>query len=313
MNNLKTTDLGGFPLRSDDFRWSYQAMKDAFKGIMSSYGISNSTAVVLSGCTRSVASGTVTIAAGYISIGGEVCYVPAHSYPAPVGTQKEYWVIDISYDNTGLKTFQDASTHDTYEVRTGKIAVASTVPSGFTSYNQTKTIFEVINTKVDSVPLGAILMWSGTIANIPIGYALCNGSNGTPDLRGRFVVGVDTRSTQPAGSPQWDANYNGIGNVGGSKGVTLTVQNIPPHTHEVVVDNTDGGEFGTLIIPDSFIGTSDTDPGLRTSTGGAVNPTWSTAPHENRPPYYVIAFIMKVTPSTPPITEIPEGLPGETG
>lgn len=313
MNNLKTTDLGGFPLRSDDFRWSYQAMKDAFKGIMSSYGISNSTAVVLSGCTRSVASGTVTIAAGYISIGGEVCYVPAHSYPAPVGTQKEYWVINVSYDNNGLKTFQDASTHDTYEVRIGKIAVASTVPSGFTRYDLTKTIFEVINTKVDSVPLGAILMWSGTIANIPTGYALCNGSNGTPDLRGRFVVGVDTRTTQPAGTPHWDANYNGIGNTGGSKEVSLTTSQIPSHQHGLAFDNVNGGEFDTIIIPGAYEGTSDVDPGVRGYTGGMYAATSPVTPHENRPPYYVIAFIMKVTPSTPPITEIPEELPGENG
>ena len=41
-----------------------------------------------------------------------------------------------------------------------------------------------------SFPVGGIIMWSGTIAAIPTGWALCNGSNGTPDLRDRFVIGA---------------------------------------------------------------------------------------------------------------------------
>jgi hypothetical protein len=40
------------------------------------------------------------------------------------------------------------------------------------------------------VPAGSILIWSGSIANIPAGYVICNGSNGTPDLRDKFVVGA---------------------------------------------------------------------------------------------------------------------------
>ncbi len=42
---------------------------------------------------------------------------------------------------------------------------------------------------VNPIPSGGIIMWSGSIGAIPVGYYLCNGSNGTPDLRDRFVVG----------------------------------------------------------------------------------------------------------------------------
>lgn len=45
-----------------------------------------------------------------------------------------------------------------------------------------------------AVPSGAILMWSGTISNIPSGWVLCDGTNGTPDLRDRFVVGASQDS-----------------------------------------------------------------------------------------------------------------------
>jgi len=52
-----------------------------------------------------------------------------------------------------------------------------------------------------TVPTGAIIMWSGSIGSIPAGYVLCNGSNGTPDLRDRFVVG--------------SGNTYAVGNTGG--------------------------------------------------------------------------------------------------
>src|SRR6478609_6250644 len=42
------------------------------------------------------------------------------------------------------------------------------------------------------VPVGVILMWSGAIVAIPAGYALCDGTNGTPDLRKKFVYGANT-------------------------------------------------------------------------------------------------------------------------
>ena len=51
------------------------------------------------------------------------------------------------------------------------------------------------------VPSGAIIMWSGSIGSIPAGYYICDGNNGTPDLRDRFVVGA--------------GNTYAVGNTGG--------------------------------------------------------------------------------------------------
>ena len=75
-------------------------------------------------------------------------------------------------------------------------------------------------TGVDAIPPGLISMWSGTIANIPEGWVLCDGTNNTPDLRGRFVVGY-------SGS----GDYASIGNTGGSDSRTLTTSNMPSHNH----------------------------------------------------------------------------------
>ena len=68
------------------------------------------------------------------------------------------------------------------------------------------------------VPSGIITMWSGAIADIPLGWALCDGSNGTPDLRDRFIVGAG-------------GSYN-VGDTGGANSVTLDISQIPLHGHD---------------------------------------------------------------------------------
>lgn len=79
-----------------------------------------------------------------------------------------------------------------------------------------------------AIPSGVILLWSGSIATIPSGWALCNGSNGTPDLRNRFVVG--------AGS-----TYS-VGDTGGSATSTLTTNELPAHTHSLSASGTTSGQ-----------------------------------------------------------------------
>jgi len=105
----------------------------------------------------------------------------------------------------------------------------------------------------ERVPKGAIIMWSGSIDNIPTGYALCDGENGTPDLRGKFIVGYDPS----------DDDYNEIGEFGGEKySVRRNKGNLP-----------DGFE----------IDQNDYLPGI-------TNDRYA---FDNRPPYYVLAFIIK--------------------
>lgn len=118
------------------------------------------------------------------------------------------------------------------------------------------------------MPSGVIVMWSGAANAIPSGWVLCNGSNGTPDLRNRFIVG--------AGS-----SY-GVGATGGSETVTLTVEQMPNHFHY----------FDNVEVILCGPGTQ----GIRSSRTDYQRPTSSSGnsqPHENRPPYYALCFIMK--------------------
>jgi microcystin-dependent protein len=91
-------------------------------------------------------------------------------------------------------------------------------------------------------PAGGIILWSGSIASVPSGWALCNGSSGTPDLRDRFIVG--------AGSTY------AVNDTGGFNTVTLTTAQMPTHTHtnSVSTVNLDHTHTGSGNTGDNSVG-----------------------------------------------------------
>ena len=168
-----------------------------------------------------------------------------------------------------------------------------------------------VSTEASSVPQGSIIPWYGDKANIPDGFALCDGTKGTPDLRNRFLVG--------AGS-----NY-ALGDTGGEDQVTLTGTQIGNHYHcwgtqyygrigqseynnlRVVsfVDRNSGPSFASAPFPSGhkrFPGLggttlfefSDSLSGRETYITSLAIGTDAQEPHENRPPYYALYYIMKL-------------------
>lgn len=154
----------------------------------------------------------------------------------------------------------------------------------------TAFVSDAVSTRI---PAGVIVMWSGSTSAVPAGWFLCNGSNGTPDLRDRFVVG--------AGS-----SY-GVGATGGSKDATLV-----EHTHTGTTA-TNGDHAHTYINPQlPSAGSTSYQNGPQgttwrteniaqgnTGTAGSHNHTFTTnssgssATNANLPPYYALAYIMK--------------------
>ena len=85
------------------------------------------------------------------------------------------------------------------------------------------------------VPSGTIAIWRGSVATIPAGWVLCDGNNGTPDLRSRFVYGAGGDTTTKASYVSgWNTVVNGhfgVGVVGGEEQHVLTSVEMPNHTH----------------------------------------------------------------------------------
>ena len=137
---------------------------------------------------------------------------------------------------------------------------------------QSGTVADARLTNTSLFATGMIMLWYGSVGSIPSGWVLCDGNNSTPDLRNRFVVGAGTGGSY---SP---------GDTGGANSVTLTVAQIPAHTH--TYERTDVG----INVNDRQWPASNNDCDMTTqntsSTGGGQS-------HENRPPYYALCYIMK--------------------
>jgi hypothetical protein len=139
---------------------------------------------------------------------------------------------------------------------------------------------------------GMIMLWSGSSATIPSGWLLCDGTNSTPDLRNRFVVG--------AGSTY------AVGATGGSANAIVV-----SHTHTI----TDSGHqhappagLSAPYLSNTFTGDGEIDgsnhqgPGERNAvtgnsasatTGITINSAGSSSTNANLPPYYALCYIMK--------------------
>ncbi len=146
-------------------------------------------------------------------------------------------------------------------------------------------------------PIGGIIMYSGVSDDLPVGWAICNGSNNTPDLRDRFVVG--------AGGGKSAGSTGGPSIQGETDGKTLAVSDIPRHQHAQtgsavinILGGTNGSSYGSVV--------TNVTPKW-TGGGGANTPGISNQLNDNNshshglsgvsevtPKYYALAFIMRL-------------------
>ena len=197
--------------------------------------------------------------------------------------------------------------------------VESVINSVVSSMNDTMTKFNLrIQQIIDdyTLPVGFITMYYGNIANIPKSWALCDGTNGTPDLRDRFVIGA--------------GRSYGLGGKGGSTTVTLTANNLPEHRHTLAaagstdsdyhpgiaaaVQTIDDGVTGTVITNGVYNESSGAGKGYnRAERSGSAyaakglanranthqqnitaNEAMMSTPVNITPPYCAVYYIMKV-------------------
>jgi len=159
---------------------------------------------------------------------------------------------------------------------------APTAASGTNTTQIATTAFTLAN----GVPAGVIVMWSGSIASIPSGWLLCNGSSGTPDLRNRFIVGAGSTYAVAATGGSADATLV-------SHTHTASVSD-PGHLHQITRPwgNTTGSGLysGNFSV---FNGTTDASSTATTGISVSNSTVGSSATNANLPPYYALAYIMK--------------------
>jgi len=157
------------------------------------------------------------------------------------------------------------------------------------TYDNLYGILGTIPAVTPTLPSGMILLWSGATGSIPSGYLLCDGSNGTPDLRNRFVVGAGSSYAVSATGGSTDAIV-----VSHTHTATSTVTD-PTHSHTFAQNFSSGsGSQAPTIGNTQSAGNATTSA---VATGITVATTNTTAgvsgTNANLPPYYALAYIMK--------------------
>lgn len=125
------------------------------------------------------------------------------------------------------------------------------------------------------VPIGGIIMWSGAIVDIPTGWHLCDGTGGTINLKNKFIVGAgDTYA---------------VAATGGESTHSLSIAELAAHTH-----NSPGGyNFAEIAAGTQGLVSSPVVP--ITQVSATVTSTGSGTAHENKPPYYALAYIQRIS------------------
>jgi len=152
-------------------------------------------------------------------------------------------------------------------------------------YNQEKMIVKNLDVTgaLNILPRGVVVAWKGTHV-APAGWALCDGNNGTPDLRGRFIFG---------------AGQDSLDSTGGVREHTLNESEMPSHKHGMSSSADDDGWCAKgncgVQLSDRF--TNDNGKNIPDITSGTLTKILNTGgnmPHNNMPPYYVLTYIMKL-------------------
>ena len=196
------------------------------------------------------------------------------------GSDADSFVVGGAFTCTGAAVFSST-------VALGATATATTQSSGDNSTKVATTAYVANN----SIPSGGIIIWSGSSGSIPSGWYLCNGANGTPDLRNRFVVGAG--STYAVGATGGSADAIVVSH-------THTISD-PGHNHNIdyLSQVSSPTSYVNRVVRGTASGTSSASGsaslvGMSSATTGiSISSTGDSATNANLPPYYALCYIMK--------------------
>ena len=247
----------------------------------------------------------------------------ASKYLQTDGTNTSWDAINLSTsDISGTLAVANGGTGVTTSTGTGSTVLSASptftgtplAPTAAASTNTTQIATTAFVRSI--IPTGVITMWYGSTASIPSGWYLCDGTNGTPDLRDRFVVGAG--STYAVNGTGGSANATLVSHTHTATSTsTFTGSALGTHTHTATdsghthTDTGTAGVFGTTSGPDSVqnyqnthnTGTGYANISVAAASAGTPSGTVATtttnstegssATNANLPPYYALAYIMK--------------------
>ena len=171
-----------------------------------------------------------------------------------------------------------------------KFVIQSATATSIQTLDNLYPILQNAPTSAPAIPSGGIILWSGSTGSVPSGWYLCDGTNGTPDLRNSFIVGAGNTYAVGATGGTADAIV-----VSHTHTATSTVTD-PGHLHFLVTN--DGTSTNTSNVSASYSNanaygknTNSATTGITVATTNANAGTSGT--NQNLPPYYALAYIQK--------------------
>lgn len=273
---------------------------DGLNTVSSTYGtftnFSTANAVIIGGSLNNIEIGASSQRPGRFSTlaspNATITTLALTTLTGPIDANIGTLSLTLSNTATGLTTLQ--SNFGTYEISTN--ANLGTTFNGVNSISANLGLFQTrtsanVGTLTNTVggivggviPVGGIILWSGTASTIPTNWALCDGTNTTPDLRGRFVMGASAT----------------VGNVGARGGSSDAV--VVSHTHTA-----DSASTGITINASRVTSTGTAQGGAAPVVTGSTTGTLADPTHThsiqssgvsgagaNLPPYYALCYIMR--------------------
>ena len=270
MNRIDLTQQGGFPLTQDTLDFMQAAYGESLKALTMLLG----DKVVITGCE--VNNGVVS--PGLVAVGGEILPTAGGAADAVFVSESE----QSAY-------FEDGMHRAVYFRRTLVFGVGDPQYSWGTFRRLSKIV------DIAGVPSGIIVMWYGLSSEAPAGWKICDGTAGTPDLRGKFVIGTSSQYSHRS--------------AGGEATHTLTSAETPVHRHFAAVwgiaPPESAGPVGDQSITTrrNYYNSNDVWQTSSAYVLGATDSTPNTArtssfgggaAHNNLPPYMALHFIMKI-------------------
>lgn len=140
---------------------------------------------------------------------------------------------------------------------------------------------------------GTVVAWHGALSDIPDGWALCDGNNGTEDLRNRFVRGASSGTESTTGGTN---SYSLSTSQMASHSHNVSTDTVADHNHDITMERDYDNDGGTWDNHTLYYAGGDITLGSSGAHGHNVttDSTGSGSSINNKPPYYEVAFIQKL-------------------